>query len=240
MCIRDRVVALESGQVISGLLKNETDSAITIQTLNDRIVVPKSQIEERSLSKVSMMPERQLDALSKDDARDLMAYLASPFQVAISGPPASIDSETGKVPGAIEAENMKVVEKTAGNIRNQAMGSFRKGKWSGSNHLWWTGAKPGSRLALEVPVDADGTYTIELAFTKAHDYGVIRVSLDDTVLEEGLDLYNHPDVVATGTLSYPGVNLTKGNHRLQIEIIGAHPEAKKAYMVGVDYIRLQP
>ncbi|MCA9064892.1 MAG: VCBS repeat-containing protein, partial [Planctomycetaceae bacterium] len=51
------VVALTSGQVVNGLLKNETDSALTIQTINDKIVVPKSEIEERTLSNISMMPE---------------------------------------------------------------------------------------------------------------------------------------------------------------------------------------
>ena len=233
-------VALDSGRVVSGLLKQETDSALTIQTINDKIVVPKSQIEDRSLSNVSMMPERQLDALSKEDARDLIAYLASPTQVTMSGPPSPIDAKTGKVPNAVEGESMKIVEKTAGMARSQPMSGFSKGRWSGNDQLWWTGGKPGSRLALELPVDAEGTYVAELVLTKARDYAVVRVSIDDQVLDASLDLYNNPDVITTGVLSFPGVTLKQGNHRLQFEITGAHPDAVRNYMLGIDYARLVP
>ncbi|MEO1983891.1 MAG: PVC-type heme-binding CxxCH protein [Fuerstiella sp.] len=234
------VVALLNGQVVSGLLKLETDSALTIQTINDKVVVAKSQIEERTLSKVSMMPERQLDSLAKEDARDLIAYLASPRQVAPSGPPSPIDAATGKVPEALEGESLKIVEKTAGKVQSQPMGGFKAGRWSGADHLWWTGAKPGDRLALAIPVAADGTYAVEVVFTKARDYGIVKLSIDDRVIDPALDLYSVPDVTTTGVLSYPGVTLSAGEHRLSLEITGAHPRAAKSYMVGVDYIRLVP
>ena len=234
------VVALENGQVVSGLLKLETDSALTIQTINDKVVVAKSQIEERTLSKVSMMPERQLDALAKGDARDLIAYLASPRQVAVSGPPAPIDGTTGKVPEALEGESLKIVEKTGGKVESQAMGGFKADRWSGTDHLWWTGAKPGDRLALEIPVSADGTYALEVVFTKARDYGIVKLSMDDRIIDPAIDFFNTPDVITTGVLSYPGVTLSKGEHRLRLEITGAHPQAVRNYMVGIDYVRLVP
>ncbi len=234
------VVALENGQVVSGLLKLETDSALTIQTINDKVVVAKSRIEERTLSKVSMMPERQLDALAKGDARDLIAYLASPRQVAVSGPPAPIDGTTGKVPEALEGESLKIVEKTGGKVETQAMGGFKADRWSGTNHLWWTGAKPGDRLALEIPVSADGTYALEVVFTKARDYGIVKLSIDDRIIDPAIDFFNTPDVITTGVLSYPGVTLSKGEHRLRLEITGAHPKAVRNYMVGIDYVRLVP
>ena len=233
------VVALESGRIVSGLLKQETDSAITIQTINDSVVVPKSEIEERSLSDVSMMPERQLDALSKTDVRDLLAYLASPDQVTLSGPPPTLDA-TGKVAGAVEGENMKIVEKTDGTSRNQPMGGFSKGKWSGNDQLWWNGGKPGSRLAVELTVAENGVYTLETAFTMAPDYAIIKLSVDDQVIDGGLDLYNAPDVISTGVLSYPAVKLGKGNHRFTMEVTGANPKAAKAYMIGLDFVRLLP
>ncbi len=90
------VVALKDGRVVSGLLRQETDSALTIQTINDKVVVPIAEIEERSLSSVSMMPERQLDPMSKDEVRDLVAYLGSPSQVVLADPSAPIDADTGK------------------------------------------------------------------------------------------------------------------------------------------------
>ncbi len=153
------VLALNDGRVVQGLLKQETDSALTIQTINDKIVVPKSEIEERAVSSVSMMPERQLDTLSKDEVRDLIAYLASPSQVVLSGPPSPIDPKTGKVPGAIEGEAMKIIEKTGGTAAGQNMSGFPASKWSGNDQLWWTSAKPGDKLSLEVPVEPMATMT---------------------------------------------------------------------------------
>jgi putative membrane-bound dehydrogenase-like protein len=234
------VVALQNGQVIQGLLKQETDSALTIQTINDKVVVPKSEIEERTLSNVSMMPERQLETLTKDEVRDLVAYLGSPGQVVLSGPASPIDAKTGKVPGAIEGEAMKIVEKTGGTAASQNMGGFPADRWSGNDHLWWTGAKPGDKLSLEVPVEKAGTYDIEIVLTRARDYGVAKISIDDKVLDPGFDMFNNPDVITTGVLSFGMNELAAGNHRITFEIVGANPEGVKAYMLAVDYIRLVP
>ena len=232
------VVALQDGRVISGLLRQETDSALTIQTINDKVVVPKAEIEDRTLSSVSMMPEGQLTAMTKDEARDLIAYLASPAQVTMSGPPSAIDSRTGKVPGAIEGESMKIVGKTGGNPRNQPMGGFKADRWSGNDQLWWTGGKPGDTLSLELPVAAGGLYTVELVFTKAKDYGTAKISIDDQVLEGSVDFFSDPEVVTTGVLSYSNIRLSKGTHKLNIQITGANAKAVKGYMVAVDYVRL--
>ena len=234
------VVALKDGRAISGLLKQESDSALTIQTINDKVVVPKSEIEERNLSSVSMMPERQLDPMTKEEVRDLIAYLGSPAQVVLTGPSSPIDAKSGKVPGAIEGESMKIVEKTGGTAASQDMGGFKADHWSGTNHLWWTGAKPGDKLALEIPVEQDGIFDVELVLTRARDYGIVKLSIGDTVLDVGLDLYNGPGVITTGVLTYPQVSLKKGSHRLNLEITGANPDAVKAHMVAVDYLRLVP
>jgi putative heme-binding domain-containing protein len=234
------VLALNDGRVINGLLKQETDSALTIQTINDKVVVPKSEIEERNLSNVSMMPERQLDPMTKEDVRDLIAYLGSPNQVVLAGPASPIDAKTGKVPGAIEGEAMKIVEKTGGNAVSQNMGGFKADRWSGSDHLWWTGAKPGDKLGLEISVEQDGVYDVEIVLTRARDYGLVKVAINDVVLDAGVDLYNGPAVITTGVLTYPKVALKKGNQRLNLEVVGANPDAVKAYMVAVDYLRLLP
>jgi len=234
------VLALADGRVVNGLLKQETDSALTIQTINDRLVIPKSEIEDRTLSNVSMMPERQLDTLSSDEVRDLIAYLAAPAQVPLSGPESPIDPKTGKVAGAVEAESLKVIEKTRGTVASQNMAGFPAAKWSGNDQLWWTGAKPGDRLSLELEVESDGEYDVEFVLTKARDYATVRILLDDTVLESSLDLYNSPEVITTGVLSYNRIQLKSGVHRLMLEVTGANPAAVKGYMVALDYVRLVP
>ncbi|MFN8710093.1 MAG: PVC-type heme-binding CxxCH protein, partial [Planctomyces sp.] len=233
------ILQLKDGRVINGLVRQDTDSALTIQTINDRIIVPKADIEERSLSSSSMMPEKQLDALTKDEVRDLIAYLQSPAQVTLSGPPAPIDPNTGRVPGALEAEGMKILEKTSGTVSTQAMNGFPKDRWSDGSHLWWTSARPGDHLTIEITAESDGIQDLEAVFTRAPDYGIVQLKLDDQILEQSLDLFSGPDVVTTGVLRWSGLSLKAGSHRLSMEIIGANPAAIPGFMVGLDYVRFQ-
>lgn len=234
---RMTVIGTHDGRVISGLILKETDSAVTLRTINDTVVVAKTDIDERKLSELSLMPEGQLNQLTPDEQRDLIAYLGTPNQVALRGPKAPIDSKTGRVPDVLEGEAMKIVGKTGGNAVSQSMGGFPKDKWSGSDHLWWTGAKPGMRLELELPVAIEGTYDLELVLTMARDYGIVQIKIDDEPLGGPVDGYE-VDVVTTGVLSFGPKKLTAGTHKLGFEITGANPRADKGYMVGLDYIRL--
>lgn len=140
------------------------------------------------------------------------------------------------IKGAIEGEKMKVLEKTGGGPGTQDMGSFGDG-WSGLEHLWWTGAKPGDKLTLALPVEEDGKYKITIQLTKANDYGMVQFSLDGKKLGDIIDLYN-TSVVPTGAIDMGVLDLTKGEHRLMIEITGANEQARKSYMVGLDYVKL--
>jgi putative heme-binding domain-containing protein len=237
---RMTVIATVDGRVISGLVQNETDSALTVRTINDTVLVPKNDVEVRQLSELSLMPEKLLDDFKPEEVRDLIAYLASPTQVALRGPRAPIDAQTGKVPGALEGETMKILSKSAGDARSQKMGGFPKDRWSGTDQLWWTGARPGAKLDLELPAAQDGVYDVEIVMTKARDYGIVQLYLDDKSLGGPLDLFNFPDVITTGVLTFDSQQLAAGRHKLSVEIAGANPQAEKAFMFGLDYVRLTP
>ena len=142
------------------------------------------------------------------------------------------------VKGSIEGERLKILEKTGGIAQRQDLFSFGKG-WSDDRHLWWTRGKPGDKLTLAIPVKTDGTYTLKLQLTKARDYGIVQLSLDGKKLADPIDLYN-PEVVPTGVLDMGTHKLKKGDHRLTIEITGANAKAEKAYMAGLDYVKLEP
>jgi putative heme-binding domain-containing protein len=228
---------LDDGRGITGLIQKETDSAITIRTFNDSLVIAKSAIEIRALSPLSLMPEGQFDQLSKEELRDLIAYLASPSQVALPKIPAPIDLQTGRVPDAMEGETMKLVGKTQGNAASQPMGAFNADRWSGNDHLWWTGAEPGARLELELPVEADGTYNVEVVMTMARDYGIVQLSIDGNKLGGPIDLFNSPEVQTTGVITFENITLAAGPRHLEIEITGANPNAT-SHMFGLDYVRL--
>ncbi len=235
---RMTVITTGDGRVYSGIVQDENDNALTLRTLNDTIVIAKSDIEERQLSDVSLMPDKLLDELSFDEIRDLIGYLASPVQVPPRGPSAPIDPKNGRVSGAIEGETMVVLEKSAGSVGPQDMKPFAKDRWSGDRQLWWTGAAPGARLELAVPVEQTGDYAIEVVMTRARDYGIVQLYFDDAKLGEPIDLYNYPDVVTTGVLTFPPRRLNAGQHRLRVVIVGKHPQAVPAHMFGLDYIRL--
>jgi len=235
---RATIIETKDGRVINGLITKETDSAVTLRTINDTIVIAKADIEERKLSELSLMPEGQLNTLTPDEVRDLVAYLASPTQVALRGPKSPIDPKTGHVPGALEGESLKILKVSAGNAVSQKMGGFNKDKWSGDDQLWWTGGRRGARLDLELPVAADGEFVLEVVLTKARDYGIVQVRIDDETLGSPIDGFNNPDVITTGVMNFEPRKLTKGNHKLTFEITGKHPDAVPGFMVGVDYVRL--
>jgi putative heme-binding domain-containing protein len=69
------------GRLITGIIKEETDQVVTVQTQNELLRLPKTDIAERVQSPLSMMPERLLDSLKDEEVRDLIAYLGSPAQV---------------------------------------------------------------------------------------------------------------------------------------------------------------
>ena len=74
-------IRTKSERVVSGLIKSEDNNAITLQTENDVLIIPKTEIDARKLSEISMMPEGLLANMSKEDARHLLAYLKSLTQV---------------------------------------------------------------------------------------------------------------------------------------------------------------
>jgi len=78
-----QVLETTGGRVISGLVVDEGDTAVTVQTVNEPVVVPTAEIDTRTTSSVSMMPEGILQTLSTEEIRALFAYLMGPDQVAL-------------------------------------------------------------------------------------------------------------------------------------------------------------
>jgi hypothetical protein len=140
--------------------------------------------------------------------------------------------------GAMEGEYLRVLSKTGGKTQEQQMDHYTE-EWSQGAQLWWTGSKPGDQLKLEVRAPLAGRYRILGAFTKARDYGIARFQLDDHQLGEPVDFY-HENVILSGLLTLGETTLAAGAHTLTIEIMGANPKAQKAYMTGLDYLKLEP
>ncbi len=75
------VVALKDGRVLNGTVIRQTEQQLTLQTQTERLVLDRRQIEEMNQSKLSLMPEGQLEKLTRQQLADLIAYLAGHSQV---------------------------------------------------------------------------------------------------------------------------------------------------------------
>lgn len=74
-------IATTDGRLISGIIREQSEKTLVIQSVNERLVLPREDVEEMKPSDASMMPEGALEKLSPDEVRDLITYLAGKAQV---------------------------------------------------------------------------------------------------------------------------------------------------------------
>ncbi len=238
------LITLKDGRSVAGMVRQETESALTVQSLTGSDTVAKKDITKHETPGFSMMPPGQLTAFTPEQQRDLVAYLASPSQVPLPGEPgAEKFAVANRIPGALEGEGLLATATGRGKAGAQPMENFVRGNWnwSGGAQLWWTGGKPGDRLDLTLPVPAPGTYEVQIVLTKAPDYAMLKFLLDGKPLDPVFDGFSPPGagVIHSPVLTLAKTDLPAGDHRLTLEITGANPEATKAYMAGIDYVYLK-
>jgi putative heme-binding domain-containing protein len=68
-------------RLISGVVVQENESTLAIQTQSGTITLPRNEITSRRQSDLSMMPEGLFQLLEEQEILDLVAYLQSPNQV---------------------------------------------------------------------------------------------------------------------------------------------------------------
>jgi putative heme-binding domain-containing protein len=97
------------GRVVTGLILRETDETVQVMekpvTVAPSVVLRKSEIEQRTMSLTSTMPQGMLDKLTRREIADLVAYVAargdpsSPFVEPLVDPlPASSGNDAAKGP----------------------------------------------------------------------------------------------------------------------------------------------
>ncbi|WP_435006562.1 PVC-type heme-binding CxxCH protein [Tundrisphaera lichenicola] len=74
---RMATVATADGRVLSGIIQERTDRTLTLQTSNEKVVLPAEDVEEVKETTQSMMPEGLFEKLTEKEVRDLVAYLAT-------------------------------------------------------------------------------------------------------------------------------------------------------------------
>ena len=137
------------------------------------------------------------------------------------------------------AGRFKILSKSGGTARNQRMSNFHDGTWHNGDQLWWTGAEPGDRLEIAVPVEENGTYKVAVVLTKAPDYGIVQLYLDGKKAGRPIDLH-HTTVTNSPPIPLGKYQLSQGQHTLGVEIVGANEKGRKRYFFGLDRVILRP
>jgi hypothetical protein len=136
------------------------------------------------------------------------------------------------VKGAIEGETAPIVQRTGGVTELQAFGELSSGQ-----QLWWRDAQKGDKLILKIPVSEDGEYVVSGHFCMARDYGIHRLRLGGTVLQESLDFYS--SALEWKVLELGKVRLRAGEALFEVESLGHRPDAVPRNMFGLDYLLLK-
>jgi putative heme-binding domain-containing protein len=80
---RALVVVLDDGRVLNGVITDQNERTLTLQTAQDPVTLDRQAIEEIQPTSNSLMPDGLLQNLSDGEVRDLVAYLMSVEQVAL-------------------------------------------------------------------------------------------------------------------------------------------------------------
>ena len=235
------VFQLKDGSTVSGMVRGESPGLIKVAMPGGSITeIKTAEIKERQEIAQSLMPAGLFEALPLEQVADLVKYLASPAQVPLPG--IAPTATTGSVPppgaGVVRVEGEALVAKAVtknGNVRNQNMSGFGDG-WSGNDHLWWTGGKPGDILTLTVEGLTPGTKNVTLFPSGAHDYATIKVAINGQLREA--DLYSEK-VLPVAPLVFEKVNVSPSEPlQIDIHLTGANAIATPRYMFGLDRIEV--
>ncbi len=142
---------------------------------------------------------------------------------------------------SIEAESLiDEAHATEGTLRVQNMSGFGSG-WGDDAQLWWVDAKPGARLTLPLPAPEAGTYEFVGFFTRARDYGIVRLLVNGQGVGHLVDGYN-TSVEPTGPVSFGRVAFRAGENEITVELVGKDGRSSgysSGYLVGIDGFRLR-
>ena len=140
------------------------------------------------------------------------------------------------VEGAVEAEDLKVLELTFGRTTEQIVPN---GLTSKNTILWWREGVPGARLTLAIDAPEAGSYEVLTAFLYDREMGTVQFALNGVDIGEPTDFFR-PSLIASGPLSLGVHEFRQGENRLTVKMLGANPEAEPLYIFGIDYVKIVP
>jgi len=142
--------------------------------------------------------------------------------------------------GLIEAEDLPVIAKSREfSFWLQPSSGFTGGYWSKDGHMFAHDTQQGDWIELRLPEQEPGRYALEIFMTKAADYGIVAVFVNNTRLG-AFDLWSGRGVVPSGALKLGEVQLVGRKNVLRLQIEGKNPNATPPfYQFGIDGIRIR-
>jgi putative membrane-bound dehydrogenase-like protein len=78
---RSSTIEMKDDRVVMGIVKEQDAKKVTVQTANELLTLPRTDIRSLQQNELSMMPEGLIDPLNDQEIRDLIYYLSRPGQV---------------------------------------------------------------------------------------------------------------------------------------------------------------
>jgi hypothetical protein len=136
---------------------------------------------------------------------------------------------------AIEADSwLPAVQQTAPTV---GQGNCCGIQWSANAQIWFQAGSAPSSFTVEFEVPQAGAYDLSAVLTKAPDYGIHTLAVDDQAIGGPFDGYNAGGV-AVAEQGYGRVDLAQGRHTLTLTVTGRNA-ASSGFSAGVDLIELE-
>jgi hypothetical protein len=160
----------------------------------------------------------------------------------VSNEPWDPDKGRWHTPGAIEAEDLKVLSHKSKDNSKPRVQEIRP-NLSGDKMLGM-GTGGEGQLTVAVPAKKDGRYTVKVFYPRARDFGIVQLAINGQPVGKPVDTYlNRCDLVRSfwppKECSFPGVVLKEGQNEFTFSVKDKNPSSKN-YRIGLDCIVLEP
>jgi len=135
--------------------------------------------------------------------------------------------------GKLEGESLEVISVDSGKHSIQYGNGF-----SGKTQLWWRNAEIGDQLITRFILNETGKYRFTAQLTKAADYGIIQLSLNDKLIINNINCFNESRVEVF-PIDLGDYYLSEGENIFSIKIVGSDKLAKPGNMVGIDFLKFE-
>jgi hypothetical protein len=140
--------------------------------------------------------------------------------------------------GAVEIEQLEIAASAGTECSTQEMEGFGAGNWSGGQQLFCLSRGQQISVTVKLPIASSALQRIDLYVTRAPDFGVLEVAIDNQPIGAPYDGWA-PAVLASGAISLGQRQLEAGNHELSF-LVRSKNLASAGFHLGIDAIVLVP